>query len=88
MPRFLISEENPSGYKLEDLLSIIRSDILKKSNKIADDARPEAQHVLANNVQVLNLLTQAIDLARDSTKTLDRAFGPAHGAPRIGAAGQ
>jgi len=86
MPRFLISDENPAGYKLEDILAIIRADVITKSAKIASDDRPEAQHVLANSVQVLSLLTQAIDLARDSTKTLDRAFGPAGETPRIGQA--
>ncbi|MBI1186647.1 MAG: histidine kinase [Alphaproteobacteria bacterium] len=86
MPRFLISDDNPAGYKLEDILAVIRADVITKSAKIANDERPEAQHVLANNVRVLQLLTEAIDLARDSTRTLDRAFGPAHGAPRIGEA--
>ncbi|MGE0829816.1 MAG: histidine kinase [Hyphomonadaceae bacterium] len=86
MPRFLVSEENPSGYKLEDILIILREDVLKRACKVAADERPEAQHVMANNVRILQLMTDAIELARDSTKTLDRAFGPAHGAPRIGAA--
>ncbi|NWG53359.1 MAG: histidine kinase [Hydrogenophilaceae bacterium] len=86
MPRFLVSECNPAGYKLEELLAILRADVIEKSAKIAGDERPEAQHVLANNVRVLQLLTEAIELARDSTRTLDRAFGPAHGAPRIGEA--
>lgn len=90
MTRFLISDENPTGYKLEDLLTVIRADVLKRCSKIALDERPEAQHVVANNAQVLQHLTAAIELARDSTRTLDRAFGPskaaAGGPPRIGVA--
>jgi predicted nucleic acid-binding Zn-ribbon protein len=89
MTRFLVSEDNPGGYKLEDILNTIRSDILKRCIKIAQDERAEAQHVLANNMEVLQHLTKAIELARDSSRTLDRAFGPSaapSGPPRIGIA--
>jgi hypothetical protein len=90
MTRFLISDENPGGYKLEDILTVIRADVLKRCTKVALDERPEAQHVVANNMAVLQHLTQAIELARDSTRVLDKAFGPSKaaqgGAPRVGAA--
>jgi hypothetical protein len=88
MTRFLVSDENPDGYKLEDILTVLRADVLKRCNKISLDDRVEAQHVLANNMQVLQYLTQAIELAKDSTHTLDKAFGPSAkgGPPRIGVA--
>jgi hypothetical protein len=90
MTRFLQSDENPTGFRLEDILIVLRTDVLKRCVKIASDERPEALHVMANNTKVLDLLSQAIDLAQDSTKTLDRAFGPSHardgGEPRIGVA--
>ncbi len=88
MTRFLISKENPDGYKLEDILRAIRPDILTRCTKIMDDHRSEASHVLDNNMKILNLLSDAIHLAEDSTDTLDRAFGPSAaaegGPPRIG----
>jgi len=44
--------------------------------------------VLRNNTKILDLLGEAIDLATDSTQTLDKAFGPSQaakgGPPRIG----
>lgn len=90
MTRFLVSDDNPGGYRLEDILTVIRADILKRCNKIALDERPEAQHVVANNMRVLVHLTEAIELARDSTRTLDKSFGPTKayegGPPRIGVA--
>lgn len=90
MTRFLISDENPGGYKLEDILTVIRADVIKRCTKIALDERSEAQHVVANNMAVLQHLTQAIELARDSTRVLDKAFGPSKaaqgGPPRVGAA--
>jgi hypothetical protein len=43
MTRFLICDENPTGYKLEDLLTVIRADVLKRCSKIALDERP-ARH--------------------------------------------
>ncbi|WP_156823364.1 histidine kinase [Woodsholea maritima] len=88
MTRFLVSEANPGGRKLEDVLMDIRADVLLRCTKISDDHRPEALHVLANNMQVLQHLTAAIELAMDSTHTLDKAFGPSQsglgGPPRIG----
>lgn len=88
MTRFLVSEENPDGHKLEDLLVEIRADILKRCTKISADERPEAMMVLANNITILENITDAIHLAQDSTKILDKSFGPSQagqgGPPRIG----
>ena len=55
MTHFLISDENPQGHKLEDILSVIRKDIFYRSTKILDDNRPEARSVLENNVKILSL---------------------------------
>ncbi len=90
MTRFLISKENPEGYKLEDILRAIRKDILTRCTKIMEDRRAEAIHVLDKNMKILNLLSDTIHLAEDSTDTLDKAFGPSAaaegGPPRIGEA--
>ena len=44
--------------------------------------------MLANNIKVLGHLSEAINLALDSTRVLDRSFGPSQaaqgGPPRIG----
>jgi len=88
MTRFLVSDENEAGYRLEDILSALRSDVVKRCEKITDDHRKEAHQVLENSIQILGLLTEAIKLAEDSTFVLDRAFGPSEaaegGEPRIG----
>lgn len=88
MTHFLRSEKKPEGHKLEDLLILLRADILHRCEIIAGDHRPEALHVLANNVKVLGLVSEAIVLALDSTRVLDRSFGPSQtadgGPPRIG----
>lgn len=88
MTRFLVSEENPAGHKLEDILCELRADIIHRCTKITGDQRPEAMAVLANNVKILEYITASIDLATDSTHILDRSFGrsrAADGGPaRIG----
>ena len=86
MTHFLVTEENPSGHRLEDILLIIRKDILTRAVKVADDRRIEALHVMRNNMKILELISEAIALAEDSSRVLDRAFGPAAkgGPPRIG----
>lgn len=85
MSHFLSTDDNPKGYKLEDILILIRKDILARALKIADDQRVEALHVMQNNMKILSLLSDAIALAEDSTRVLDKAFGPRSGQePRIG----
>lgn len=85
MTHFLATEDKPDGYKLEDILALTRGDLIKRATKIVDDYRPEARHVLNNNIRILSLLTEAVDLATDSTKTLERSLGPSTaGRPRIG----
>jgi hypothetical protein len=90
MTRFLVSEDNPSGQKLEDVLTQVRAEILTRCQKIALDDRLEAHLVLANNVQILQHMTDCIELARGSTRILDKSFGPSRslegGPPRIGVA--
>ena len=88
MTHFLVSDENPDGFKLEDILRAIRKDVLMRCTRIQDDTRPEAQHVLANNIKVLEHLTESVRLAEDSTHTLNKSFGTGKaksgGGPRIG----
>jgi len=85
MTHFLVTSDNPKGHRLEDILAMIRKDILTRTLKIADDQRSEARHVMQNNMKVLTLLSEAILLAEDSTRVLDRAFGPSkEGQSRIG----
>ncbi|MCK5373706.1 MAG: histidine kinase [Alphaproteobacteria bacterium] len=85
MTHFLVTDDNPDGYKLEDMLRIIRKDIFMRTTKILEDERPEAQSVLDNNVKVLSLLSEAIGIAEDSTGILQKSFGPSRsGQPRIG----
>ncbi len=84
MTKFLVSDANPTGSKLEDILKEIREDILYRCAKIIGDNRTEAQHVVRNNMKILNLLTEAIDLAEDSSTVLLKAFGRSSDKPRIG----
>ena len=84
MTKFLSSDANPDGHRLENILRAIRKDILMRCDKIVNDTRPEAEQVVANNTQILAMLTDAIHLAEDSTQILTKAFGPSGDKPRIG----
>tara|TARA_B100000315_G_scaffold186829_1_gene176361 strand:- start:13351 stop:13623 length:273 start_codon:yes stop_codon:yes gene_type:complete len=88
MTKFLISDDNTDGYKLEDILMAVRKDMLARCDKVVDDHRTEALHVMNNNMKILGLLSESINLATDSTNVLNRAFGPSKsadgGEPRIG----
>lgn len=90
MTHFLRSEKKPDGHKLEDLLMQLREDMIHRCAVIAADTRPEALAVMNNNLKILAHLSASVDLALDSTRLLDRAFGPPQaaqgGPPRIGKA--
>ena len=87
MTQFLVTDERPDGYKLEEILTVIRKDMILRATKILDDDRVQARQVLENNIKILALLTECINTAEESTHLLDKAFGPhKEGAPRIGVA--
>ena len=85
MTSFLVTDENPDGYKLEDILAALRKEVILRATKIVDDPRPEARTVLDNNVRILGLLSECIGIAEQSSKILEKNFGPHKpGNPRIG----
>ncbi|MEK7820992.1 MAG: histidine kinase [Pseudomonadota bacterium] len=86
MTHFLVSDAKPDGYKLEDILSVLRADVIIRCSKITNDQRPEARQVLLNNMKILGLMSDAIVLAEDSSRILEKAYGPSvkGGPPRIG----
>ena len=89
MTRFLVTPENPTGWRLEDILDEIQKDIIRRCGKILDDPSPVAGSVRYNNIKILDLLTECIKAAEESTRLLN-TLGPsqaaAGGKPRIGTA--
>jgi len=87
MTHFLKSDDNPDGHRLEDILSMVRADIILRASKILDDERPEARRVLENNIKILGWLSDSVRAAEDSTQLLIKSFGKSTpGQPRIGKA--
>lgn len=87
MTHFFPTSDRPQGWKLEELLTEIQNDIVRRSEKISSDLRPQARAVLQNNIEILSLLTQCIHKAEASTKILDgmgRSESDRGGTPRIG----
>lgn len=76
MSKILVSKDNPRGLSLEDVLSQLRHEVIGRCAQIDLDKRPEFQHVLNNNVRILEHLNAAIALASDSTQTIEKSFGP------------
>lgn len=87
MTNFLVTDENPQGYRLEDILTAIRNDIIVRASKIKEDRRPEAMAVMNNNIKILGFLSESVELAQNSSEILDKSFGPHNpDVPRIGEA--
>lgn len=87
MTRFLVTPENPTGWRLEDILSEIQKDIIRRCSKILEDPSPVAAPVRYNNFRIMAMLTECIKLAEDSSRLLN-TLGPSQaangGPPRIG----
>lgn len=82
----LMSAENPTGWKLEELLPRLAAELQAKTEKIANDVRPAARTVHLNNLHIIRLLGQAAILQQRSVAALDAVApdpGPL-GTPRIG----
>ncbi len=83
----LMSKANPDGWKLEELLAQLRLELHAKNDRIADDPRPTAKAVRANNLGMIDLLSVLEGRQRDTLARLDRLApdqGPG-GTPRLGA---
>lgn len=83
----LMSADNPTGWKLEELLIQLRAEICAKNARIARDQSATAILVRANNIRIIDHLLVAEDLQRDTLARLDALRpdpGPG-GPPRIGA---
>ena len=70
MPKYLVSPENPGGKRTEEILSAIRAEIMVRMADYASDPRPEARAVMENNLEIAQLLTDAIHLAEANTNKL------------------
>lgn len=83
----LMSAENPSGWKLEELLARLQVEVQAKQERIVNDASEVAEQVRVNNQVILDCLGRAENLQRDSYKSLSQLGKDqaSEGKPRIGA---
>jgi len=72
MTKILISPDNPNGIRLEVLLEQVRGDLMERCAHIVDDHRPDAATVLGNNIEIMALLGDCLDRARESAKAVSR----------------
>jgi hypothetical protein len=76
--KVLMSNTNPTGWKLEELLPQICAELREKCARIEGDPNPVAQTVLAHNHDIIRMLTQATVKQRHSMEVLD-TIGPDQG---------
>ncbi|MFD1624924.1 histidine kinase [Azospirillum griseum] len=70
MTVLLRSAANPGGSTTEQILKTVRADVIERMQGYAADPRPEIARILAHNIRILGLLTEAIELAEANTKIL------------------
>lgn len=81
----LMSAEHPKGWKLEELLDQLRTELRAKNEKLANMDNAVGQIVRANNRHILRLLRECEDFQRNSMAALAQ-IGPDQGptgTPRI-----
>ena len=83
MTKLLVSDTNSTGAKLEDVLRVLRNDIITRCNRAVRDSNPDAEKVINNNMRILQLLAECIELAEASTGALVQAYGPEQAAKGI-----
>jgi hypothetical protein len=79
MSSALVVDGVPKAHRLDDILIILRKDLLKRSFDLTESEVPESLEVMRNNVKILGLLSEAIWLSQASNKLIARAFGPPNG---------
>jgi len=79
MTQLLASPANPDGWSLEEVLEVLRGDMMWRSAQMVDDPRPEARGLIANNVAIMEHLTHCLHKAQDSTRILGKLGVDAHG---------
>jgi hypothetical protein len=83
----LMSADNPTGWKLEELLTQIAQDLRAKNDRLEGNESPAARAVRVNNLGIIDCLALAEVRQRDSLRRLDALRpDPGPGGPlRIGA---
>ena len=75
MTKLLVSDENPTGAKLEDVLRAVRNDIIARCQASVAVHDRDTEKVVNNNMRILTMLTDCIELAEQSTQILIQAYG-------------
>ena len=84
--KLLMSAGNPSGLKLEDLLTAIVQDLRIKNDALEGDTSPTSRAIRVNNLGIIDCLALAGVRQSDTLRRLD-LLGPDQGpggTPRIG----
>ena len=79
MTQLLASPANPDGWSLEEVLEVLRGDMIHRSAHMVDDTRPEIRGLIANNVAIMEHLTHCLHKAQDSTRILGKLGVDAYG---------
>lgn len=85
--KLLMSAGNPSGLKLEDLLTAIVQDLRIKNDALESDTSPTSRAIRVNNLGIIDCLALAGIRQADTLRRLN-LLGPDQGpggTPRIGA---
>lgn len=90
MTKFLMSAEHPGGFKLEDVLLDVITDLRTKNRRNAGNTDTASVSIAENNRAIINHLAEALEFQRNTIEILD-AIGPdqgPRGKPRIPSAAE
>jgi DNA-binding ferritin-like protein (Dps family) len=80
----LMGRDNPEGWKLEDILLKIASELEAKNEYLHQTGRTDLTEIITNNSTIIDLLRRCASIQLDSMKFMEK-FGPNKGPlqPRV-----
>lgn len=75
MPKLiLMTKENPTGQKLEELLETLQFELALKTLRLAGDGCKISSNISRRNAQILELLAQSQSLQEENMKEVEEFF--------------
>ena len=71
MAKILMGRDNPDGFKLEELLEILRAEVNAKSDLIRNSDHPQRDMILRHNAIICTKLQEAELFQRETYRQLD-----------------
>lgn len=75
IPALLLSADKPDGYRLVEIVQLVRRDLVLRLAPLSHDKRPHSAAMVSRYAEVLKLLSQAIKIAETAEDVVAHSYG-------------